>query len=199
MNIKDLTYVALKITGLFCLLMGLEILSRTLSSAAFLSRDVPFALSYLLAQIVPFVSVMLLAYLLITKTEQATRILTLHEYKGGDGRTHDVGMHIEELLHIAFAIIGIAFLISGLSDSLSIPTLIQSYLNQINADTGLRYPFYFSSFIHQAIEITFKIVVGLYMFFGGRGLVEFWSKNQFGGEALSKYWQKFRESRKLID
>jgi hypothetical protein len=85
----------------------------------------------------------------------------------------------------AFAILGIAILVAAISKLIYIPGQIQAYLNSVNTFTGETESLILSSAINSAVEILVKIVLGLYLFFGGDGLVRF--------------WKRYREKKILID
>jgi hypothetical protein len=179
-NIKDLTYVALKITGVFSLIFGIQIMGRTFYAAAILPKDAPFATWYFLAILIPFVFIMLVSFLLLAKTEFTLRLLSLPE----NNQDSDA-IKIEDFLHAAFAILAVYFLIEGISKLIAVPHFIQSYLNSINPETGERHSILLSQSIYQVIEIIIKIIIGLYLFFGGDGLI--------------RLWQRYRDKKLIIE
>ena len=180
MNIRELTYVALKITGILSFLWGLRMWDVTISVVTFLDRDMPYAQWLFLAALIPFIVSMLIAYLLLGQTKRAIEWMHLP-----DARDTPDEMRLEELLHAAFAVIAVALLTIGLSELINVVGLTSAYLNTTDPLTGHREALYLSSAIHGIVEILVKIALGLYLFFGGVGLIRF--------------WKKYREKRLLID
>ena len=180
MNIRELTYVALKITGIFCLLMGIWIFGVTLNTVTLLIKEMPYAELYFLANLIPFVSSMLVAFLLLSQTNRVISWLSLPEDDGNQD-----AIKVEAFLSAAFAIVAVVLFINGVSKLVTVPHFIQAYLTSIDSMTGQRYPMLLSSSIHSVAEIFIKIVLGLYLFFGGDGLIRF--------------WKRYREKKMLID
>ena len=180
MNIRELTYVALKITGIFSFLWGLRLWGTTISVATFLDKEAPYTNWFLVATLIPFIMSMLIAFLLLAQTNRAIELLSLP-----DVREKPDELRVEAFLHAAFAIVAVVLLVIGISELINVSGLIRAYLNTTDPLTGQREALFLSSAIHGVVEIAIKIVLGLYLFFGGDGLIRF--------------WKRYREKKILID
>jgi len=180
MNIRELTYVALKVTGIASLLFAVYILGNTAYAAALLTSDKSIGWWFLIVTLIPFVFTMVITYLLLAQTDLVVEWISIPD---GEGAGNEI--RVETFLSGAFAIVAIVFMISGVSKLVAVPHFIQTYLESVEPSTGQKIPWLLSSAIYSVIEIFIKIALGLYLFFGGDGLIRF--------------WQRHREKTKLTD
>ena len=81
MNIRELTYVALKITGIVNFIWGLRMWGLTLGTVSFLDKEMPHANLYLVAALIPFIFSMLIAFLLLAQTNRVVEWMSLPDAK----------------------------------------------------------------------------------------------------------------------
>ena len=171
MNIRELTYVALKITGILSFLWGLKLWAITVNLVPFLDKEALWSVFLFIFSLMPFIFTMIISFLLLARTDRVIEWFALPEVQ-----TEEKEIKIEVLMSAAFAILGVALLVVAISRLIYIPGQIQAYLNSVNTFTGETESLILSSAINGTLEILIKIALGLYLFFGGDGLIRFWKR-----------------------
>lgn len=180
MNIRELTYVALKVTGIVSLLFAVRILGSTAYAAALLTNDSYNGWWFLIVTLIPFVFTMLITYLLLAQTNRVIEWISLP-----DEESTNKEIRIEAFLSGAFAIVAIILIINSFSKLIAVPHFIQTYLESVDPSTGQKTPWLLSAAIQSVIEIFIRLTLGLYLF--------------FGGDVLVRFWKKYRDRKVLID
>jgi len=85
----------------------------------------------------------------------------------------------------AFAIIAIVLLVDGFPKLIAVPSVIQTYMQSVDPVTGQRVSMILTRGMVHIATIIIKIALGLYLFFGGDGLIRF--------------WKRYRDKKLLID
>ena len=183
MTIRELTYVALKITGILCFLWAFRMWEYAASIIALLHsppdwstglNDWPIA--YLIIGLIPFVFTVIIATLLFAKTDLVIKWLSLPDYKEDAGE-----VRVEAFMSAALGILGVVLLINAISKLIYIPGQFMALSNY----SGQRASEILFRTIEMGVEILILIALGLYLFFRGDGLIGI--------------WRRYREKTKLID
>ena len=187
MNIRELTYVALKITGILSFLWAfrmwewaagvLMLLYSPPTGGAGLSD---WSIGVLIIGLIPFFFTLIISALLLARTDMVIRWLSLPEIHGDEGE-----IKVEGFLGAAFAIMGTALLVIGISKLVYIPGQIVAYRDSLDSFSSIKQSMILSSAFHNIAEMIIKIVLGFILFFGGKN--------------LAGYWKRYRDKTRLID
>ena len=101
MKTNELSYVALKVTGIYCLVTGIGMIRGAVAFASFSRNDLTFPCLIVLANFIPYLLLVLLAIVLLWGTKWAGRMLCLPM-----DLEDKEGMKIKGLLSVAFAVVG---------------------------------------------------------------------------------------------
>ena len=176
MNIRELTYVALKITGILSFLWGLRLWESTVSLVSFLDKDTFWSVLLFIVSIIPFIFTMVISFFLLAKTNRVIEWLSLPDHQEEPNE-----IKVEAFMSAAFAILGITLLIIGISKLIYIPGQIMALAKFSGQQaSGIKF-----RTMEMIVEMLIMLVLGLYLFFGGDGLIGF--------------WKRYREKTKLID
>lgn len=187
MNIRELTYVALKITGILCFLWAFRMWEYA-ASIILLFNSPPdwttglndWPIAYLIIGLLPFVLTLIIAAFLLARTNLVIRWLSLPETQ-----SEAEEIKVEAFMSAAFAIMGIALLVMGISKLVWIPGQIIAYRDSLGSFSSIQQSMILSSAFHNIAEISVKIVLGFILFFGGGN--------------LARFWKRYRDRTKLID
>jgi hypothetical protein len=167
----ELSYVALKVAGIYCLVTGIGLIRGAVAFASFSRNEIAFPYLIVLANFIPCLLLILLAIVLLWGTKWAGRMLCLSV-----DLEDEEELKIKGFLSVAFAVVGIILLVDGLSRAVRVPGQISAYLGSIDPVNGNRLPFYLSEPLFRVFDVILKIGLGLYLFIGADGLVRFWHR-----------------------
>ena len=170
MNKKEIMILVMRLAGIYCWLQAFNYLSVFISSAHMFQscHEEEVLVVYIL--LANFLGLLLLGLFLFFSSWVRKIILpTINE------DISSKSMKSSEMQAVAFSVVGALVLINGL------PALASSIATLISYHEGTNQPYvtYFNSrFIGNVTAQTVKVVLGLYLFFGARGLVGIWHKLQ---------------------
>ncbi len=174
MTKKEIVSLSLKLAGIYCLIMSISYLSFAIMSAVsalrrqgfwdMLTSITPFVL--LLLSFTPVVLLLLFGVYLIFSNKLPSKMASsmIQEEKPTSFTFQDIQV-------LAFSIIGVWLLSSA------VPTFIQAMvqITVLYSSSRQTVPVYF---ISQIVAAVLKLVLGIYLFSGGKGLTKLWQKFQ---------------------
>ncbi len=183
MTVKELAYVALKVTGVYCVVQGLLLLGGVITTALRLPKGELFDFMFFLGFLIPFVLMMLLGFFLLNSTKRIGRMMGLQDL----GDSSEI-VRVEEFQTVAFSIVGVILVATAIPKFLSIiiRAIYESYLHVTLAGKPARgLEIWTVDNIGLMTELLILVAFGSYLFFRADG--------------IARLWQQFQEKRKLID
>lgn len=172
MTKNDIITLALKILGIYCIIVAILTLRFTISMIFSFYVDQPSApslTSIIVGSLIPLVFLILLSYFLIAKSDTLSKLLIQND----DKEKIIQSFSLEDMQAIVFSVVGVIVIIWALPKLSQIVTQI-SFLkihreDPLSIRIGQR-------LISDIIDVGFRLILGGYLFLGGRGLAKVWHK-----------------------
>ena len=183
MTVKELAYVALKVTGVYCVIKGLFLLAGVISAARLVSSGELIDVGVFFAILISFVLMMLLGFFLLKFTKRAGRMIGLPEL----GKSSEI-VKVEKFQTVAFSIVGVILVATAIPKFFYIMSsaAYEAIRNISIAGKPARgMEIWTPDNIGQLVEIAILAALGLFLFFRADG--------------ITRLWQQFHEKKKLIE
>lgn len=174
MKSKDLAFILLRTLSIYIFIQAIMNLSHIINYSIISNlgtfKNAGYetnisVLSLLLTSIAPFLILLIIAIILWIFTSQITKYLLPEDLNNDE---NEKKINLEELQYIAFSIIGVLILSSALPQLFNlVPNIIK--MNDIGS--SLVTSSYKTEVIFAIIEKAVRVLIGLFLIFGSKGLV----------------------------
>ena len=172
MQKEDVIKLSLKLAGIYCLVVALQYITIFFAGLLNAAQHISLLVVSItvLGMLFPYLLILLLSYFLIFKTTKVTQKMKFDEAPSVEKKSSS-----QDIQFLAFSIIGV-FLVTT-----ALPKLFQISVRLITIYSQTQQPMndlVKAANISDAAGLILRIILGLYLFFGSKGLVNLWHKFQ---------------------
>ncbi|MBN1899812.1 hypothetical protein JW926_00635 [Candidatus Sumerlaeota bacterium] len=172
MNRDEIVTLSLKLAGIFCLVLLIFYSSIFLGNLLSLikAKSIEGILSAIFVIVIPFIIFASITYLLLFKTDLLSKKIFPSAIK-----SEPRSISSKEIQALAFSIMGVWILSSAIPDIFQIISsrmLVKAY-----PESAAAHQMTLTSISH-VVSLIVRLLIGLYLFLGSKGLVNLWHKIQ---------------------